>query len=105
MIQDPPGTTGLQVYQEFFQSAVGLAGAAGNFDGNGRYMRASAGGGDQFQTQTRQCRDRAAVRQRGAPAARDAPRVPGQGAPLRRDVPCYKNAVPNLNKVTTGAAP
>src|SRR5947209_10931404 len=33
-IQDPPsGTTGLQVYQEFFQGAVGLGGSAQNFDG------------------------------------------------------------------------
>ena len=45
MIDDPPIRTGLQVYQELFQSAVGIAGAAGNFDGNGRYVRASAGGG------------------------------------------------------------
>ncbi|MFZ0043198.1 MAG: MlaD family protein, partial [Solirubrobacteraceae bacterium] len=44
-IQDPPLTTGLQVYQELFQSAVGIAGAAQNFDGNGRYIRSTTGGG------------------------------------------------------------
>ena len=43
VIQDPPVTTGLQVYQELFQRAVGLAGAAQNFDGNGRYVRAAGG--------------------------------------------------------------
>ena len=50
-ISDPPITTGLRVYQELFQSAVGLAGVAQNFDGNGRYVRAAAGGGsDRVQT-------------------------------------------------------
>ena len=53
VIQDPPNPTGLQVYQELFQSAVGIAGASQNFDGNGRYVRASiAGGSDQVQTKS-----------------------------------------------------
>ena len=44
-------TTGLMAYQELFQSAVGLAGVGQNFDGNGRYLRAAAGGGsDRVQT-------------------------------------------------------
>ncbi|HEX3690513.1 MAG TPA: MlaD family protein, partial [Solirubrobacteraceae bacterium] len=42
-IQDPPLTTGLQDYQELFQSAVGLAGISQSFDGNGRYVRSDAG--------------------------------------------------------------
>ena len=46
MIADPPIGTGQPVYRELFQTAVGLAGAAQNFDGNGRYVRANAGGGD-----------------------------------------------------------
>ena len=46
MIADPPIGTGQPVYRELFQSAVGLAGASQNFDGNGRYVRANAGGGD-----------------------------------------------------------
>ena len=46
----PP--TGPQVYQQLFQSAVGLASATQNFDGNGHYLRATVGGGaDQIQTQ------------------------------------------------------
>ena len=65
-IQDPPLTTGLQVYQELFQSAVGLAGIAQNFDGNGRYIRSSTGGGS----------DRVA----------DRPSIPGSG-------PLFGNAV------------
>jgi ABC-type transporter Mla subunit MlaD len=105
MIQDPPVSTGLQVYQELFQSAVGLAGAAQNFDGNGRYVRASAGGGS----------DRVATGSLGSkgPLYGNAvlaplgtrPAFPGQAPPVRRDIPCYKNAAPNLNDVRTGAGP
>ena len=104
-IQDPPLTTGLQVYQELFQSAVGLAGAAQNFDGNGRYLRASAGGGS----------DRVATG--SLPAAGPLygnavlaplgtrPAFPGKAPPLRRDIPCFENAAPNLNDARTGAGP
>lgn len=105
VIADPPVGSGLRVYQEFFQSAVGLAGAAGNFDGNGRYIRASAGGG---------------------PNRVGTPDVPGNGPfygnyvvpplgtrpafsaappPLRRDIPCARNAAPDLNAAKTGIAP
>jgi hypothetical protein len=105
-IQDPPGgTTGLPVYREFFQSAVGLGGAAQNFDGNGRYMRASAGGGaTRFQTNF--------IPNFGPlfgnavlPPLGTRPAYPGTPPPVRRDVACYKNPAPDLNKVTTGAAP
>jgi ABC-type transporter Mla subunit MlaD len=106
VIQDPPnGSTGLQVYREFFQSAVGLGGAAQNFDGNGRYMRASAGGGSiRFQTNF--------IPNFGplfgnavVPPLGTRPAYPGQAPAIRRDVACNKNPVPNLNNVTTGAAP
>jgi phospholipid/cholesterol/gamma-HCH transport system substrate-binding protein len=105
VIQDPPVSTGLQVYQELFQSAVGIAGAAENFDGNGRYVRASAGGGA----------DRVATGSLpgGGPLYGNAvlpslgtrPAFPGQAPPLRRDVACFKNSVPDLNAASTGAGP
>ena len=93
------------MYQEFFQSAVGLAGAAQNFDGNGRYMRASAGGGSiQFQTNAipnfGPLFGNAVLQPLGT-----RPAWPGHAPPLRRDVPCAKNPVPNLNLVTTGPTP
>jgi phospholipid/cholesterol/gamma-HCH transport system substrate-binding protein len=106
VIQDPPGgTTGRRVYQDFFQSAVGLGGASGNFDGNGRYTRASAGGGSiLFQTSS--------VRGAGPlyghavlPPLGTRPAYPGGPPPVVENVPCYKNPAPDLNKVTTGAAP
>jgi ABC-type transporter Mla subunit MlaD len=105
VIQDPPLSTGLQVYQELFQSAVGLAGAAQNFDGNGRYLRASAGGGS----------DRVATGSLASagplygnavlPPLGTRPAYPGKAPPLRRDVPCFKNSEPDLNRVSTGAGP
>lgn len=108
VIQDPPVSTGLKVYQELFQSAVGLAGAAQNFDGNGRYIRSTAGGGS----------DRVATASlpggaQGGPLYGNAvlaplgtrPAFPGKAPPLRRDVPCSQNAMPNLNHVRTGAGP
>jgi phospholipid/cholesterol/gamma-HCH transport system substrate-binding protein len=103
-ILDPPATTGLQLYQELFQSAVGIAGASGNFDGNGRYVRASAGGGaDQVQTPSIPAQGplygNAVLPPLGTRPAFTTP------PPIRRDVPCYKNPAPNLNAVTTGAAP
>jgi phospholipid/cholesterol/gamma-HCH transport system substrate-binding protein len=105
VISDPPSSTGLPVYQELFQSFVGLAGASGNFDGNGRYVRASAGGGSN-QAQT------SAIPGIGplfgnavlAPLG-TRPAYPGAAPALRSDVACYKNAPPDLNRVTTGAGP
>jgi phospholipid/cholesterol/gamma-HCH transport system substrate-binding protein len=105
VIQDGPASTGLQVYQELFQSAVGIAGASGNFDGNGRYVRASAGGG--------------AIRGE-TPSVKGAgpfygnfvlqplgtrPAYVSSPPPVRGDVRCFTQAQPNLNSVTTGAGP
>jgi ABC-type transporter Mla subunit MlaD len=104
-IQDPPNTTGLQVYQELFQSAVGIAGAAGNFDGNGRYVRSSAGGGDN-QVQTPSIPHLGPLYGNAVlPPLGTRPAYTGKAPPLRRDVACSKNPAPNLNNVTTGAGP
>jgi virulence factor Mce-like protein len=105
VINDPPNSTGIQVYREFFQSAVGLAGAAGNFDGNGRYIRASAAGGSNL-VQT------SSLPQAGPlfgnavlPPLGTRPAWPGHAPPLKRNVPCFENPVPNLNQVVTGGTP
>jgi ABC-type transporter Mla subunit MlaD len=106
VIQDPPGASnGIPVYREFFQSAVGLAGASQNFDGNGRYTRASAGGGAiQFQTNFipnfGPLFGNAVLQPLGT-----RPAWPSHAPPVRRDVPCAKNAAPNLNRVSTGSSP
>jgi phospholipid/cholesterol/gamma-HCH transport system substrate-binding protein len=104
-ISDPPVTTGLQVYQELFQSAVGLASSAQNFDGNGRYLRATTGGGDHLVATS--------SLPGGGPLYGSAVLAPlgtrpafAGGAPsVRSDVACYRNAAPALNRVTTGVGP
>jgi phospholipid/cholesterol/gamma-HCH transport system substrate-binding protein len=105
VIQDGPATTGLKVYQELFQSAVGIAGAGQNFDGNGRYVRASAGGGSQL-VQTAALPGvgplfgNAVLAPLGTrPAFDDKP------PPLDSSRACYEDPVPNLNAAKTGAAP
>jgi phospholipid/cholesterol/gamma-HCH transport system substrate-binding protein len=105
VISDPPVGTGLKVYQELFQGAVGIAGAGGNFDGNGRYVRSSAGGGT-VQVQTSSIPGygpmygNAVLQPLGT-----RPAFAGSPPPLRRDVPCYQNAAPALNSAATGAGP
>jgi virulence factor Mce-like protein len=104
-IQDPPLTTGLQAYQELFQSAVGLGGIGQNFDGNGRYVRSTAGGGS----------DRVATGSLpgGGPLYGNAvlpslgtrPAYPGSAPPLVGTVPCYQSAPANLNAAKTGVGP
>lgn len=104
-ISDPPLTTGLQVYQELLQSAVGLAGAAGNIDGNGRYVRSSAGGGaDRVQTGalpgTGPLYGNAVL-----PSLGTRPAYPGTAPALDSRVACLRNAPPDLNDAQTGAGP
>jgi ABC-type transporter Mla subunit MlaD len=105
VIQDPPVGSGLRVYQELFQSSVGIAGAAGNFDGNGRYVRASAGGGE-IQAATPNVGSAGpfygnfVLQPLGT-----RPAFAGSPPPLRRNVLCYRNPLPNLNNVQTGAGP
>ena len=104
-ILDPPVTTGLQVYQELFQSAVGIASAGQNFDGNGRYVRSTTGGGS----------DRVATGDLGSegplygnavlPPIGTRPAYPGTPPPIKRNVPCFDNPLVNLNAVTTGTGP
>jgi virulence factor Mce-like protein len=105
VIKDPPVGTGLPVYQELFQSAVGIAGAASNFDGNGRYVRSSAGGGSILVQSSPlpaygPLFGNAVVSPLGT-----RPAFAGSPPPLRRDVPCYRNAAPDLNSASTGAGP
>jgi len=105
VILDPPAGTGLPVYQELFQSAVGLAGAAQNFDGNGRYIRADPGGGS-LQIQTSSLSSQGPFFGNAVlPPLGTRPAWPGGAPPVRRSVPCFVNQAPSLNTVTTGGAP
>jgi ABC-type transporter Mla subunit MlaD len=104
-IQDPPVTTGLRAYQELFQSAVGLAGASGNLDGNGRYLRSAVGGGsDLVETSVVKGLGPLFGNQVLAPLG-TRPAFPGHAPPINRSVACFKNHAPNLNAATTGGTP
>jgi phospholipid/cholesterol/gamma-HCH transport system substrate-binding protein len=105
VILDPPGGTGERVYQELFQSAVGIAGAAGNFDGNGRYVRASAGGGA-IRAQTPSITGNGPFYGNFVlPPLGTRPAWTTTAPAINRSTPCYANAVPDLNAAATGAGP
>jgi phospholipid/cholesterol/gamma-HCH transport system substrate-binding protein len=104
-ISDPPVTTGMQVYQELFQSAVGLASSAQNFDGNGRYLRASTGGGDQRVATSSLPVSGPLYGSAVLAPLGTRPAFSGQAPPLRSTVACYRNPAPALNRVTTGTGP
>jgi virulence factor Mce-like protein len=104
-VQDPPLTTGVRDYQELFQSAVGLAAAAQNYDGNGRYVRSSTGGGADL-VQTGPLGAQGPLFGNAVlPPLGTRPANPGKPPPINANVPCFRNAPPNVNAVGTGAGP
>jgi ABC-type transporter Mla subunit MlaD len=104
-IADPPLTTGLQVYQEVFQSGVGLAGIGQNFDGNGRYVRSAAGGGSDEVTTGSLPGGGPLYGNAVFPSLGTRPAYPGKQPPLVRNIPCFRNAPPDLNAAKTGVGP
>lgn len=105
-ISDPPLTTGLQDYQELFQGAVGLASASGGFDGNGRFVRSTLGGGDlRVQTGTTNVSDGPVYGNAVLPPLGTRPAYTGKAPPIDRDVSCGREAPAALNSATTGAGP
>jgi hypothetical protein len=103
VIADPPIGTGQPVYRDLFQSAVGLAGASQNFDGNGRYLRANAGGGAyRVTTPNTPNGGGPAYGNSVAPVLGTRPAFAGSAPPVRSDISCYRNSVPALNNVKTG---
>ena len=104
-ISDPPVTTGLRVYQELFQSAVGIASASQDFDGNGRYVRSTAGGGsDRVATGALPTQGplfgNAVLPPLGTRPAYD-PHKPD----FNRKVACLTQSPPDLNSAKTSSAP
>jgi phospholipid/cholesterol/gamma-HCH transport system substrate-binding protein len=100
----PPA--GLEVYQQLFESAVGLAGATQNFDGNGRYVRATVGGGAN-QIQTPPLSGAGALYGNSVlPVLGTFPAFPSNTAPaLDPKVPCYTQTPPDLNSASRGNGP
>jgi phospholipid/cholesterol/gamma-HCH transport system substrate-binding protein len=104
-ISDPPVTTGLRVYQELFQSAVGLASSAQNFDGNGRYLRATTGGGSDRVATSSLPGGGPLYGSAVLPALGTRPAFAAAAPAVRSNVACYRNPAPALNRVTTGTGP
>lgn len=101
----PPA--GLALYQQLFQSAVGLAGATQNFDGNGHYVRATVGGGATG-IQTPPLVGAGALYGNAVlPVLGTFPSFPSTGtAPaVRSSVPCYTQTPPDLNAAARGNGP
>jgi phospholipid/cholesterol/gamma-HCH transport system substrate-binding protein len=104
-ISDPPITTGLQVYQELFQSAVGIASASQDFDGNGRYVRATTGGGS-LREQTGSLPGAGPLYGNAVyPSLGTRPVFDAHQPPQVRSVECLKENPPNLNAAKTGVGP
>jgi hypothetical protein len=94
-----PGNTST-VWQEFFYGAVNLGGAAGNFDGNGHYLRGMAGGGDELVGN--QNVGGGFLNTRNYGTSQDAPLgiqpvLANEPPDFRTDIPCFKNDPPDLN--------
>jgi phospholipid/cholesterol/gamma-HCH transport system substrate-binding protein len=105
VIQDPPTGSAVPLYQELLQTAVGLASAGQNFDGNGRYLRSTPAGGS-VPVQTSNLGAQGPLFGNAVlPPLGTRPAWPGQAPPVNSSRACYQNAAPDLNRVTTVAGP
>jgi phospholipid/cholesterol/gamma-HCH transport system substrate-binding protein len=105
--QDRSPPTGLKIYQQLFQSAVGLASATQNLDGNGRYLRATVGGGSDQVKSTALANGGSLFGNAVLPLQGTLPAFPSSGkAPtLDSKVPCYTQKAPDLNGAARGGTP
>ncbi|HEX2231795.1 MAG TPA: MlaD family protein [Thermoleophilaceae bacterium] len=105
VIEDPPVTTGVSNYREFFMALVGLSSESQNFDGNGSYVRLQPGGGS-FRVQTgRHPTFGPLFGNATRPPLGTRPAYPGRLPPKRRDFACHRNTPPDLNSARTGGTP
>jgi ABC-type transporter Mla subunit MlaD len=102
-LQDSSGSSGVEVYKEFWYSLVGLAGLGQQFDGNGVFGRFAVGNTGQTVRSaptgiigTRLSGNRLLTRSPLAPQG-TRPAFPGEEPPYQPLVPCYKQALPNFN--------
>ena len=108
VVEDPPLTTGIENYKEFWQALVGLSGEGQNFDGNGSYVRFQTGGGSNFVstgnalggTDSSKQFANTIVKPIGARPARPATRPP-----YNRNKPCHENPIPDINGAATTTGP
>jgi ABC-type transporter Mla subunit MlaD len=101
-IDDPPLSTGIANYKEFWQTMVGLSGEGQNFDGNGIMVRFQTGGGSQ-QVSTGQVGGQPPLFANAIePPIGSRPAKPATKPPYNRSFACYKNPIPNLAADTGG---
>ena len=101
-ISDPPLSSDIENYKEFFQTLVGLSGESQNFDGNGQYTRFQTGGGAQ-QISTGDIPGQGAlVGNAATPPIGTRPAPPATRPPYNRKVPCYTIKLPDVNSARTG---
>jgi phospholipid/cholesterol/gamma-HCH transport system substrate-binding protein len=107
-VEDPPLSTGIQNYKEFWQALVALSGESQNFDGNGQYTRFQTGGGSHF-VSTGQALGGgpSSVQTANAivPPIGARPARPAATPPKNRDVPRSKNGTPDINGAATTSGP
>jgi phospholipid/cholesterol/gamma-HCH transport system substrate-binding protein len=105
VLQDPPLSTGVANYKEFFQALVGLSGESQNFDGNGTYTRFQPGGGAQTVSTGSLPGLGPLFGNAVAPPLGSRPARPAQRPPYNRKAVCYKQQRPNLNAARLGGGP
>jgi phospholipid/cholesterol/gamma-HCH transport system substrate-binding protein len=96
-------STGGPNYREFLYNLVNFAGAAQNFDGNGPYLRANAGGGPLLvgesnpQGNPHTLSDKVIYANTTTDPVGTQPQLGGQ-PPFKPDVRCYTNSPPDVNQ-------
>jgi phospholipid/cholesterol/gamma-HCH transport system substrate-binding protein len=105
--EDSSPPTGLKIYEQLFQSAVGLDSATQNFDGSGRYLRATVGGGADQVKSTALANGGSLYGNAVLPLQGTLPAFPSSGkAPtLDSKVPCDTQTAPDLNSAAQGGTP
>ncbi len=102
-IDDPPLSTGIENYKEFFQTLTGLSSEAQNFDGNGPMVRFQTGGGrNTFSTGPTTLGGPQLFGNPATTPLGTRPARPAKKPPYNRKKACYTNDRPNLKAKTAG---
>jgi ABC-type transporter Mla subunit MlaD len=107
-VDDPPLSTGIENYKEFWQALTGLSGESQNFDGNGSYTRFQTGGGSHFVSTGQALGGGPSTVQTAnaiVPPIGARPARPATRPPYNRTFPCYKNPIPDVNGAQTTSGP
>jgi phospholipid/cholesterol/gamma-HCH transport system substrate-binding protein len=111
VLNDSRFGTGQPNSHEFFFGLANVAGAGGQFDGNGSYIRVNAGGGGTLVTAPNPGGGGAIggkevfANNVSAPLGVQPAFQKGGIPPFRFDYPCYRNALPDLNGPAASVAP